>query len=233
MRRVTRRELIRSGLGALAALLLLRNPFRLIASSREDDWEMPEEGRLRFVLGDVTVNGEMVGEGDPVSAGDILATGAGAEAEVEIRDHSIFHIKENSQVEVSNILDSPRLKVKRGWFLIIIRKGTDYHVETPTVLAGVRGTVFFVRVDGSDKGYFCDCNGSIDVSDSTSGQAIMSVKSQYHKAFRLNREPNGEVSMNRAGLLYHKDSDILRMAKRFSKETRIFRVKQREGTSGY
>jgi len=41
---------------------------------------------------------------------------------------------------------SPRVEVKKGWFLAIIKRETQFEVGTPLVLAGVRGTVLFVNV---------------------------------------------------------------------------------------
>jgi hypothetical protein len=129
------------------------------------------------------------------------------------------------------VLTSPTLRVKKGWFLIIVRKGVPYEVFTPTVLAGVRGTVFFFRVYDDDTTYLCDCNGSFDLFDSDTGQLLQSVESQYHTALDIRRE-QGVVSLMKAKMRYHGDEDILRMAGRFPRETTVFKRKQEEKKKG-
>jgi hypothetical protein len=215
------------GIGAAGAFLLLRNPYRLIAGTRDSDWEAPMEGRISFVLGDVFINDQAASEGDAVTEGDVIRTGPESAADVEIKDFSIFHIKENTEVEIEDILTSPKVKVRKGWFLIIVRKDTPLEVDTPTVLAGVRGTVFFFNVFDDDTAYICDCNGRIELFDSRSGESLRLIKSTYHTAFDLNRE-GGTVSVKRTRLRYHEDDDILRMAGHFPQETRVIKDMSRK-----
>jgi len=231
MTRITRRDFIRMGIGASAALLLVRNPYRLIQGARESDWEMPREGRISFVLGEVFLNDGPALQGDLVSLGDVIRTGQKSEAEVELRDYSIIHIKENTVIEVENILTTPALKIRKGWFLVIVRKGTPFEVFTPTVLAGVRGTVFFFYVYDDDTAYLCDCNGKIELSDVRTGELLRQISSQYHTAFDVKRE-GGTVAVEKTKMRYHEDDDILRMAGRFPRETQIFKRKK-EGNGGY
>jgi ferric-dicitrate binding protein FerR (iron transport regulator) len=188
------------------------------------------EGRLSYVLGDVFINENPASEGDAVTEGDVIRTGPDSAADVEIKDFSIFHIKENTEIEVENILTSPKLKVKKGWFLIIVKKDAPLEVGTPTVLAGVRGTVFFFKVYDDDTVYLCDCNGKIELFDTRSGESLRLIKSHYHTAFDLNRS-QGTVSVKRTRLRYHEDDDILRMAERFPTETRVFKNKKEGGSS--
>jgi hypothetical protein len=223
----TRREFIRMGIGVAGSFLLFRSPLHLISGAREPDWEAPSEGRVSFVLGDVFLNDQAALEGDTVSEGDVIRTGPDSEADVEIKDFSIFHIKENTEVQIEDILTSPKVKVKKGWFLIIVRKDTTYEVDTPTVLAGVRGTVFFFKVYDDDTAYVCDCNGKIELFDSRSGESLKLIKSNYHTAFDLKRE-GSTMSVMRTKVRYHEDSDILRMAGRFPQETRVIKDKSRE-----
>jgi len=225
----TRREFIRMGIGAAGAFLLLRNPYTLIAGSRESDWEAPMQGRVSYVLGDVFINDKVASVGDVILDGDVISTGPDSAADVEVKDFSIFHIKENTEIEVNNILTSPKVKVRKGWFLIIVKRNTSLEVDTPTVLAGVRGTVFFFKVYDEDKVYMCDCNGKIELFDSRSGESLKLIRSNYHTAFDLNRE-QGAVSVERTRVRYHEDDDILRMADRFPTETRVFKDKQKGGS---
>jgi hypothetical protein len=188
------------------------------------------------VVGDVRVNGGRAAAGDTVSSGDVISTGMLSEADVEIRDVSIFHIKENTEVTLENLVMTPRVEVRQGWFLSIIKKKSGFEVATPTVLAGTRGTVLFFNVLDRDRTYMCNCNGRITLYDAGSGRELKNVRSVYHTAFMLSRA-GGSVMIERAQLQYHEDPEILRMSERFSRETRVFRERQEEsgggGYSGY
>jgi ferric-dicitrate binding protein FerR (iron transport regulator) len=228
---MNRRSFIRMGAGVAASALLLRNPLNLLAASREDTWEAPREGRISYVSGTVTVNGREAAPGTLVASGDLISTGPDSEADVEIRDVSIFHIKEDTQVKMENLTATPSLRVTRGWFLTIVKRKTPFNVETPTVLAGVRGTVFFFRIYDEERTYLCDCNGTIELYETGGGRELRRIRSVYHTAFMISRA-DGEVQIERSPLLFHEDQDILRMSDRFARETRIFRQKQEERDGG-
>ncbi len=54
MKKISRRNFIKIGISAIAAFGLVNNPLKLIASnSPDDDWVVPEEGRVSFVSGEV------------------------------------------------------------------------------------------------------------------------------------------------------------------------------------
>ena len=232
MKKISRRNFIKIGISAIAAIGLVKNPLKLIASnSPDDDWVMPEEGRVSFASGEVFINNSRGDVGDIVKEGDVVKTGDNSEAEIEIRDYAVFHIKENSTVFIEDILVSPRVDVKKGWFMAIIKRETQFEVGTPLVLAGVRGTVLFLNVLNDEEAYFCDCRGKIDLEDTATGDVVQNVVSSYHKAFTL-RKRGGGLDIESAKLLYHKDSDILKMADRFSRETLVFKNKAKKKESG-
>ncbi len=233
MKKISRRNFIKIGISAIAAFVLVKNPLKLIASNTSDeDWIMPEEGRVSFVSGEVFINNNRGDVGDTVREGDVVKTGDNSEAEIEIRDYAVFLIKENSTVLLEDVFSSPKVEVKKGWFLAIIKRETRFEVGTPLVLAGVRGTVLFVNVLNDEEAYLCDCNGKVDLEDTATGDVVQNIVSNYHKAFTLNRRSDG-LGIERAKLLYHNDSDILQMADRFNRETMVFRNKAKEKKSGY
>ncbi len=119
MEALSRRKFIRMGISAALAFFITKMPLKLFpANSTEEDWVMPGEGRIIFISGEVRVNGIRVDIGDPLKEGDVLETGENSEAEIEIRDYAIFHVKANSTVQIEDIFKSPRINVKKGWFLI-------------------------------------------------------------------------------------------------------------------
>jgi hypothetical protein len=233
MKMVNRREFIKGCIFFTTAFILIKNPFKLLAAKRGKDWIMPEQGRISFITGEVLINDEKADIGDIVREGDTVRTGDDSEADVEIRDYTIFHIKENSTVIVRNIFEKPRIDVKKGWFLIIVRRGIPAELRTPTVLAGIRGTVFFFNVLSKNDIYVCDCNGKVDLVDIETHRLIQRIVTSYHKAFNVTRE-GAQIKINKTGLKYHHDSDILKIAERFPRETMVFRNRQKEGgPSGY
>lgn len=232
MKKISRRNFIKIGISAMAAFGLVNNPLKPIASNTsDDDWVVPEEGRVSFVSGEVFINNNRADVGDIVKEGDVVKTGDNSEAEIEIRDYAVFHIKENSTVLIEDILLSPRVEVKKGWFLAIIKRETQFEVGTPLVLAGVRGTVLFINVLNDEEAYLCNCNGKIDLEDTATGDVVKNIVSGYHKAFTLSRRGDG-LDIESAKLLYHNDSDILQIADRFKRETMAFRNKAKEKKSG-
>jgi len=234
MERISRREFIRAGLGSAAAAALLRDPFRLFAAARKDGWATPVEARISYASGEVFLNDARAGSGSPVARGDTIRTGLGSEAEVEVRDYSVFNIRENSVVRLNDALAAPEMEVKKGWFLVIVKKGTPVKLKTPMVLAGIRGTVVFLNVLGDDQSYLCNCNGKVELVDPRTGEEVRTVSSSYHTAYQVGVS-QARVSLVRAGLLYHTDDDILRMAGRFRRETEVFRARRDSGSgrSGY
>ncbi len=223
MEQVKRREFLRIVIGAAVSLLLFRRPIQLRGgSSKVEDWEMPREGRISFVSGEVYLNERTAEIGNSVTDGDTISTGADSEAEIELQDYAIFNIRENSSVRISDILSNPKVEMKSGWFLIIIKKKKQFQVSTPMTLAGVRGTVFFYKIISEDHEYFCDCNGRIDLFDSRNDELVKKVIATYHASYNLKREEGG-IKMTKTGKEFHEDEDILRMAGRFPKETIIFK----------
>jgi hypothetical protein len=224
MKKISRREFIRTGVAVTLVSLFARIPFKLFSSQSQEagPWTEPLEARVSFISGEFFINGNKASVGDKISAGDTIQTGFLSEADIEMQDYAIFHMKANTSIEIDDIVSEAKVKVKKGWFLGIVKKGKQFQVSTPTVLAGVRGTVLFVNVFSDDRAYFCDCNGKIDIMDSKSMNQLQTVESVHHTAFTIQRAGTG-VQMTRAKLLYHTDSDILRMAKRFPQETKTFK----------
>jgi len=75
MKKISRRNFIKIGISAIAAFGLVNNPLKLIASNTsDDDWVMPEEGRVSFASGEVFINNSRGDVGDIVKEGDVVKT---------------------------------------------------------------------------------------------------------------------------------------------------------------
>jgi hypothetical protein len=228
MIRINRREFFRMGAGLIGAAVVTKCAVPLFSSQDATEWVPPESAAVRYTSGVLLVNGVRAEIGTVLNRRDRLQTGDRSEAEIEIQDYAIFHMKENSIVEIDDIFLTAHVTVRKGWFLAVVRKKKEFSLSTPMVTAGVRGTVLFVNVLNDERMYLCDCNGTVDLTDTTNGRFLKSVTSEYHTAFDLTRMQNG-VALTGAGLRYHHDDDILKMARRFSEETEVFKRKKGGG----
>ena len=230
MERIDRREFLRLGAGIFTAALFTKVPLSLFPSQdrAQEQWVAPDSARVSYLTGRLLVNGVGVEQGAEVYEGDVLQTKEDSEADIEIRSYAIFHMKPDTTVEIDDIFQSAGVTVKKGWFLTIVRSGKSFSVTTPMVLAGVRGTVLFVNVLDEKRIYLCDCNGNVDLLEPSSRRRLKSIESEYHSAFNLKKTGSG-VQITRAGLFYHHDRDILKMAKRFPKETEVFKNRKDSG----
>ena len=107
--------------------------------------------------------------------------------------------------------DQKSVELKSGAIANVLKKLTKtdkslFRIKTPTALAAIRGTSFFVKVEDQAKTYICDCNGVIQVSD-ISGDNSRAVEASHHKGMRIVKTGSG-FKLHDAGMLYHTDADI-------------------------
>ena len=123
------------------------------------------EARLNFVKGKVevqrsgTANWARAVLQMRVYAGDKVSTDTGGETELVLDDGSIIKLKDKSLLEIERMEKQKKpmatitsLKAVNGRVLGCIKKlaskESKFNVSTPTAVAGIRGTVFAVVVDG-------------------------------------------------------------------------------------
>ncbi len=94
---------------------------------------------------------------------DVIITGKESGVNIVIVDRGIFKIKENSNVSLKNLTkvddanNAVIIKVTAGKIVLglqKLRKNSTFEVETPTAVAGVRGTSFMVTVDEKETSAF-------------------------------------------------------------------------------
>jgi hypothetical protein len=128
------------GAGLIGAVMVTKCAVPLFAPQEAEQLVPPESTAVRYVSGVLLVNPKGAEPGTQLNAGDRLETGDRSEAEIETSDYALFHIKENSIVEIDDILQDAAVTVRKGWFLAVVRKMKEFSLSTPMVLAGVRGT---------------------------------------------------------------------------------------------
>jgi len=101
--------------------------------------------------------------GAAVLRGDQLRTGRPGRLRVVFQDDSVLTLSDGSQMTVNDQTFDPQRGKGRSLFQLVRgkvdalvsdyyhRSGTSYEIETPTAVAGVRGTDFIVKYDDADE----------------------------------------------------------------------------------
>lgn len=172
------------------------------------------EPEVFFAIGDVKVNGQSAKIGQHLKNGDVIETGAESYLEAKFATQSAFRIREDSKVTV-NVDKNVSLSVEKGKVLNILEKRSQYLVRTPSAVAAVRGTIFFVNVVNDNKTYFCACNGTVAIEDDNHKE-LTELSSPHHKPNYCERE-NGQLKMADATMADHDDLEIFNFMYRLDK----------------
>jgi hypothetical protein len=168
--------------------------------------------------GRVTINNHAItATGCAVHYGDLIETGDKSFCEMVINDKNILRLNQGSALVFNISGKDGSLDLKRGWLAGVTKKifseDRTYLINTPTVVASVRGTSFCTKVENPASTYFCVCNGKIELKNDSS-EAGELVVSPHHTARRFKKGADGSIQVDKnPGLLYHKDSGIEEMAK--------------------
>ncbi len=101
--------------------------------------------------------------GDRILPNDVIITGKKSAVNIVLANRGIFKIKENSNVSLKNLVNiddennKATIKITAGKIIIglqKLKKESTFEVETPTAVAGVRGTTFMVSVDKKETSAF-------------------------------------------------------------------------------
>ncbi|MFW6229216.1 MAG: FecR family protein [Alkalispirochaeta sp.] len=167
-------------------------------------------GRIEFLAGDVRVDGAAAEIGAVLGSGSLVQTGSNGLVDIVFGDGNALRIEENTELTLDLADPSRGLDVSRGTVAAVFEGlesiGTGpsdtFRIRTPSTVAGVRGTAFFVRIEDVDRTYVCTCHGVMDFSDQG-----LTVRAARHTATRFIRR-DGDVVAEEAPELYH-DSDSL------------------------
>ena len=173
-------------------------------------------GIIEYIEGEVLLNGEEAQLGAEVTLGATVQTGTDSFCEVVFGGQNIFQIREESLAVISIDESHGQIDLKKGAVAAVFQRlqklgtGGTFKLTTPTAVAGVRGTAFFVKVEDENNTYICTCRGRTELEDVRQGNG-MQVSSSYHKAFRFTRR-GGRINTDTADLLYHDNRTMDRLA---------------------
>ena len=167
------------------------------------------ETKVFSVTGDVRIDGKKADK-DQIIANDFeIFTGPESSCEIIFGGQNIVKIFENSQMKLTLNQEEKKVNMIRGAIASVLRQLSDllpkekfgYSIQTPTTIAGVRGTVFFMKVEENGSTYICDCNGKLELSSPETNK-WESVEAYNHKGFRYSKS-DGRYTSAGAGMLYH------------------------------
>jgi len=101
--------------------------------------------------------------GDIIHPHDVIITGKNSSVNIVLANRGLIKIQENSHVSLKNLVNidnennKATVKVTAGRIVLglqKLKKDSSFEVETPTAVAGVRGTTFMVSVDKRETSAF-------------------------------------------------------------------------------
>lgn len=176
------------------------------------------EGRVVYLTGTVTVDGVPARIGQPVRSGGVVTTGPDGSCEVVFAGQNIVQLRANSIAVLTFAGLARGIQVESGTLAAVIRGLTaqadaaPFQVDTPTAVAGVRGTALFVKVLDPGRTYLCLCNGTLTLQDNRGGNHA-TVTAAHHCALEYRRDGERIVTRS-APLSYHTDSEMEGLAAR-------------------
>ncbi len=184
------------------------------SGTREADSEDASSGKIEavvtYIQGEVTINDRPGKEGAIVPLGSTVKTGTDSAAEITFGSQNIFRVEAETITTISISKRERRIQIEKGAIdaiferLGMIADNNEFRVETPSVVAGIRGTVFYIKVEKPDTTYLCTCHGTVH-QEAADESVAKDVTAYHHKAYRYIRTDSG-VKIETAGLEYHDDA---------------------------
>ena len=129
---------------------------------------------VEYIEGDVFLTHEGETEyadfGSPIFQDDLITTEADSLAVIRLSDGTALKIRENTIIRIAVLSDSAAIDLHEGSFFSKVTKQLvgRYTVKTPTVVAGVRGTEFFIAygrtIDDQADVWLCVDTGEVEVA---------------------------------------------------------------------
>lgn len=150
--------------------------FSLSATMAEPVTLVPLDAKLEIVSGQIkltrvgSTKTDVITQGCELFSGDLLETLRESKAILIYADGTNMRIKERTLVEVQPM----SIKVFKGktWYKFT-KRGTEFRIETPTLIAGIRGTEFEVAVSSRKKASISVVEGAVAVNSIVRGRGAL------------------------------------------------------------
>lgn len=141
-----------------------------------------------------------------LSSGDVITTSKSSRIDVQLENYGLIRINQNSKIELNKILGQANQKVnvkmESGQMLCKLKKldkENEFNIETPTAVAGVRGTTFLVQSQEDGK------NSEIAVDE---GKVEVINKNEPEKKSIINPNETAKIENKIRGLKIRKGIEL-------------------------
>lgn len=147
------------------------------------------DGRFEYVEGDVWIQRDgqefFADFGDELSGTDVVVTGADGTAIISVGERAEIKLRENTSVLVSQVGDVGQVELRSGSVFArvarvagaVVGSRPSFEVRTRSVVAGVRGTEFFVAfgrtIEEEPDIWLCVNEGTVEVAIPSTGQTTL------------------------------------------------------------
>ena len=169
--------------------LLALLTFSTAAFAEEELVEL--DAKLEIISGQVKLTRvgsnktDVISESCQLYAGDLLETLIDSKATLSYSDGTNMRIKERTLIEVQPM--SIRVFKGKTWYKFT-KRGTEFRIETPSLVAGIRGTEFEVAVSSRKKTSVSVVEGAVAVRGNTQGNALLT------EGLAAYADPEGDLS---------------------------------------
>jgi hypothetical protein len=196
---------------ALVTLFLILSvlPSIFAGGRQEQPLYIPEKGTIVYLEGEVSVDREPAEIGQIVGLGTAIETGSGSMCEVVFGEKNVFRLFEDTFATFT--LNEATIEIERGALGAVFTRltglstddGSNFRVQSPQVVAGVRGTVFYLKTLDDSSTYLCTCHGTVE-QGGFGAKSRRRVSRYHHGAYIYTLTDEG-VRTKKAGLEYHSD----------------------------
>ena len=171
---------------------------------------------IAYIEGQATIDGKAASIGDTVPLGSIVATQEQSLCEIRFNGKNAIRLAESTSFVFNPANVQSGSELKQGALILVLKNLTagsgvsGFRLRTPSALAGVRGTSFFVKAVDARNTYVCCCNGAVHVEDAAGGSP-MDITAPHHKAYLFQTTDSG-IGLVDSTLLYHSDADMEKVA---------------------
>jgi hypothetical protein len=171
------------------------------ASGEEEGAAVDGKAVIRFVRGEVSINGRQVEKGEEIPEGSMVCTGSKAVVEIVYGGKNIMELRENSEAQMSFKDMHCDVDLSSGTLLAVMRKnqpawgikGGTLKVKTPTAVADFTGRAIFVEIEDANSTYINPALGAAVLSD-VNGQNTIETKAYMHEeAYRFTKGADGTL----------------------------------------
>jgi len=159
--------------GIILTLLFL---FSLSITLYSDSYISYFEGNMTVKRGSETIVGEY---GLPLLKSDVVQTGSNSLAILEIEGRGTLKMRADTTLSLNNLGGKIEVSLKSGGIFSKIKRilGLEYEVVTRDVVAGVRGTEFFMAygmtIEETPDLWLCVNEGTVEVALQTGGESLL------------------------------------------------------------